>query len=281
MPAISHRLIILCCAAMLAASGAHAQYTIGIYADQAGSNNMLPSSAPGLTTVYVVAHSTEGMTGAQFTAALPPCWLNATYLSDSDPFPIPVGNSQTGKMVGFGACLTGSALVTSINLFAPDGYTDGCCEWPVTAYPSSLSSNPEVADCASNIVDALGVAGFVGGYFAPDIFFTDPPDASTQRPVDQKVAWDFSTCSAGIGVVWADVFFGTDPNPPIVVVNGPAHPGLYDPGILQAETTYYWMVRIVDTDAGTSETAVQRFTTGTPRPTRDATWGAIKAVYGD
>jgi hypothetical protein len=137
---------------------------IGLYADPAGSNCNIFYTGSGLVPVYVVHTHTGGATGCEFAAPKPVCWTNAMWLSDSDPFPIQIGNSQTGKSVGYGSCRASATVVTTINYFVLAPPTQVCCSYPVVPHP--VSGHIWVGDCADNLLDARG---------APAVIY---PDAS-------------------------------------------------------------------------------------------------------
>jgi hypothetical protein len=147
---------------MLGASLALAQETrIGIFKDNAGTICAVVDSAAGLLPVYVVQIGATGATGAQYKATKPAC-MTATYLSDTNPFGVVIGNSQTGTAVAYGSCLAGDIHVQTINFFA-SGTTPVCCIYPLSCDPAA--GNPDctlgtMTDCnfvKSTIVLQSGV----------------------------------------------------------------------------------------------------------------------------
>jgi hypothetical protein len=136
---------------MLGASLALAQELpggrIGMFADQAGTDCSIADSAPGLLAVYVVHIGTTGATASQYIAAKPGC-MTGSYLSDTNPFAVTVGNSQTGVSVGYGTCRAGSIHCQTISYFAA-GTTPTCCIYPIKCDPLGVDA------CASGLVDIV------------------------------------------------------------------------------------------------------------------------------
>jgi hypothetical protein len=129
---------------------------VGLYADPQGTNCNIVHSGPGLLPVYVVHSYTDGATAMQFAAPKPACWTNATYLSDTDPYPVTIGNSQTGKAVPYGTCLSGSIQATTINYFVQDPPGEPCCIYPVLPDPNVPSGQIEMVHCDNTLGFALG-----------------------------------------------------------------------------------------------------------------------------
>lgn len=143
---------------MLGASMAFAQQgSVGIFKDGAGTNCNLDDKVPGLTPYYVVHVYTTGSTACQYSAPKPACLL-ATYLSDTNPFPVTVGSSQTGVSVGYGTCRVGPIHVQTISYFT-QGMTGACCYYPVL--PDPAVGVIGTVDCAFNPGVATGGKGIV------------------------------------------------------------------------------------------------------------------------
>jgi hypothetical protein len=134
---------------------------LGIYADNMGTNCNIVATTPSVKTVYVVHTRTDGATACQFSAPKPQCWTNAMYLSDSDMFPVTIGNSQTGKSVGYGTCRVGTINVLPINYFVQGPPTQFCCPYPVLPDPIAPSGRIEIADCEFHTVYAYGATAIV------------------------------------------------------------------------------------------------------------------------
>jgi len=131
--------------------------TMGIYMDVAGTNCNIVYQSAGLLTVYVVHRDFDNAAAAQFSAPKPDCWAGATYLSDTDIFPVTIGNSQTGKSVGYGSCRTPPVHVTSINYFVQITEGPACCPYPVLPDPQSPSGEIDIVDCTNSTVYATGL----------------------------------------------------------------------------------------------------------------------------
>ncbi len=146
---------------MLSASMAFAQGgSIGIFSDVAGSSCNLTDAAPGLLSLYVVHVLTPGATASQFAAPAPACMLGATYLSDSSPFSVVIGSSQTGVAIGYGACIAAPIHVLTIQFFA-SGLSTPCCYYPVVPDPNVPSGSIEVVDCTETLLTATGGLGII------------------------------------------------------------------------------------------------------------------------
>jgi hypothetical protein len=136
--------------------------TIGLYADPSGTSCNITATAS-LTFVYVVHVSPLGTSGCAFSAPKPSCWTGATWLGDQDPYClIGCGDSQTGKMVGYGSCLVGSIHVSTI-MYLALGPSEPCCAYPVLPHPDSPGGQIEVVDCDFNPGSAVGLMGMVNG----------------------------------------------------------------------------------------------------------------------
>ena len=134
--------------------------TIGVYDDTQGlSCNITDDMA--LKHVYVVHATSLGATASEWSAPLPACWTNTTWLSDTEPFGMP-GNSQTGKAVGYGTCQAGpSAIhVLTINYFV-QGSSPPCCLYPVL--PPSWAATINVVDCDNVLLPAVGLTSTING----------------------------------------------------------------------------------------------------------------------
>jgi len=133
--------------------------TIGIFSDNTGANPYISDTQPGLLNVYVVHVGTAGASACQFMAPKPPCFP-ATYLSDSSPFSVVIGNSQTGVSIGYGSCRVGAVHVMTMAFFA-SGTTLPCCYYPVVPDPLSSSGLVDIVDCDMNLVQAEAGTGII------------------------------------------------------------------------------------------------------------------------
>lgn len=258
---------------------------ISLYADAEGTDCALAYDTPGVINIYAVVMSGIGLTGVQFSAPLPDCWTGVLYLSESVPPPyISIGNSQTGIAVAFGACVPGlTNHVLTIQVFAsnPDLIGD-CCPYWVQPDPTANPPGIYVTDCADppNLLSGTGGDLFItrsGGWEPPILSNPYPPNGALDQALDVILEWNTELCSCGLGVLMHDVYFGVDPDPPLV--SQYQDPSIYDPGILQPETTYYWKIVAMDTDGGTTTGPVWSFTTESAIPVEHSTWGRIKSLY--
>jgi len=133
--------------------------TIGIFSDTGGTNPFLTETEPGMFSVYVVHVATPGATACQYSAPKPAC-TTVSYLSDTNPFAVTLGNSQEGVSIGYGACLSGPIHVQTINYFA-SGTTPSCCHYPVLPHPDDPSGHVQVVDCDFNVLYGEGGYGVI------------------------------------------------------------------------------------------------------------------------
>ena len=264
----------------LIAGPALGQYggAIGIFGDP-GATTEFKDDVSGLATYYLVLVHSPGATAVQFSAPIPDCFEGAVYLSEYTPFAIMLGNSQTGVAIAFGTCLTSPVQLLRVNVIAT-GQTGACCRFPVLPDPAEPSGEIVYTDCTMPVpvIGYLtGGVAIIGDWGPPVITGHFPPDGATEQPLTTQLSWSIEMCSQGLGVVWNNVYFGTNPDPPLVA--GWHDPFTWDPGFLSLGTTYYWKVVVVDTDGGTTTTPVWSFTTAQTVPGERATWGKIKALY--
>jgi hypothetical protein len=121
---------------------------IGIFGENTGTNCAVTDAAPGLLNVYIVQVGTEGSAACQYKATQPACFP-ATYLSDSSPFAVVIGNSQTGVSIGYGSCRVGAVHVQTMAFFAT-GTTAPCCLYTLGCDPLS-----ETQACALGYIDIV------------------------------------------------------------------------------------------------------------------------------
>ena len=82
---------------VLVGSTAFAQNgTICLYADPEGTQCSISDTGPGVLSVYVIHNSPNGTIGATFAAPKPECMVGATWITDSSPYNVTGGDSQTG-----------------------------------------------------------------------------------------------------------------------------------------------------------------------------------------
>ena len=133
--------------AALAQAGA-----IGLFRDPAGTICSFEDKSPGVVPFYVVQIGTGGATACQYSAPKPDC-LAATFLSDTNVFPVTIGSSQSGVSIGYGTCRTGSIHVQTISYFT-QGLTPACCRYYVRPDPNAPSGTIDTVDCATTILPA-------------------------------------------------------------------------------------------------------------------------------
>jgi hypothetical protein len=121
--------------------------------------------------------------------------LAVVYLSDIQPFPVTIGNSQTGVAIGFGACLGSPINLLGIVAFG-SGLTVPCCEYPVIPDPAAVSGEVDVVDCGLNIVVGQGLTNTVNGDASCPCGANLPPVAICQ---DVTVSADAS-CTADASI---------------------------------------------------------------------------------
>jgi len=150
-------------------------------------------------------------------------------------------NYNDGHGHDFGTIQYGNIMVIAVvyNSEVHQGYAYPPNQYPFNAY---------------YVDDATGV---LVGQTGPDVPSNPvPTEGATGISVSQDVSW---TGGPGSSTTY-DVYFGTVSNPPSVSTGQSST--TYDPGTMNANTTYYW--KIVAWDQGVSaEGPVWHFTTGT------------------
>jgi hypothetical protein len=264
--------------------GTNYQYSHIIYLSENPSGGdgcmQLTDTIPQFRQIFVLI-STTGATGAEFSAPLPNCVTGATYLSDEPVFPIVIGNSQTGVSIAFGSCRSGDAVhVLTIN-YMMAGLTETCCHYRVLPLPNSrFPGQITLSDCDFEAQTGQGGALLISRSSATTVDNPDPPDGATNQPLSVRLTWTEHRCDCTLCATFADLYFGTTTDPPLVSRLGNGGPGEYpyDPGLLEPYTTYYWKVGTY----GAGEpwmSPLWSFTTTSAIPTESVSWGAIKALY--
>lgn len=107
-----------------------------------------------------------------------------------------------------------------------------------------------------------------------------PADGATDIAANAQLSWSVghpgSECA--VGVPSHRVYFGTDSDPPFVGELSPLENTVFDPGALQADTTYYWRIEALDTGFGISG-PVWSFTTTDVVAAEALTWSEAKQLY--
>lgn len=86
----------------------------------------------------------------------------------------------------------------------------------------------------------------------------NPEDEATDVFVDADLSWECS--NSGSSSYTYDIYFDTDPDP--ILVETELTETQYDPGIMNANTTYYWKVVAKSSGGGETGSSVWSFTTG-------------------
>jgi len=133
--------------------------SIAIFGDNAGQCCLLNDKTVGVTSYYVVHVYATGATACRYSAPRPACFT-ATFLSDTNMFPVTVGNSQAGVSIGYGSCRFSPIHVQTMNFFTM-GTTLPCCPYWVRPDPVAPSGHIEVVDCSYNLLYATGGVGLI------------------------------------------------------------------------------------------------------------------------
>lgn len=133
--------------------------SIGVYVDEYGYDCNIVDSG-GLLSVYVVHTNVTGAVAAQFAAPAPACMHGVTWVTDSEPIGLYIGNSQTGIAVAYGSCLSSPIRILTIT-YVTTGSSETCCPYPVIADPHLASGEIEVVNCAESKVYATGLISSV------------------------------------------------------------------------------------------------------------------------
>ncbi|MFQ5511088.1 MAG: hypothetical protein ACE5EO_04500 [Candidatus Krumholzibacteriia bacterium] len=159
---------------LLASSPAFAQVggTICFFSDDKGEACNLSDLTPGFLSVYVIHRFAPGASSSQFSAPKPACMVGATWLKDEHPFPVTIGDSQTGVAIGYGTCIFGSKHILTIR-YAVAGTTGMDCAY--TALPAAGESQVNVTDCEFNLVDAGSGTTYINSGLACDCPGALPP----------------------------------------------------------------------------------------------------------
>ena len=145
---------------MAVASGLPGAGAIGVFSDPQASGCNLLDHAPGLMTFYIVHVLTAEASAAEFAAPVPPCMTGATYLGESSPFGVVIGNSQTGVSIGYGSCRSGPIQLLTVRLFV-QGLSEPCCLYPVVPDPGYWEPGIWMVDCDSHMLEAAGAYAIV------------------------------------------------------------------------------------------------------------------------
>ena len=118
----------------------------------------------------------------------------------------------------------------------------------------------------------LYIGTYSGMFFSFDYLPNNPPNlpnnpeptnGETNVDIDTILSWSGGDPDTG-QITTYDIYFGTTSPPPKVASNQSLT--IYDPGILEYETTYYWKIVAWDGLGENSESQEWSFTTGGPQP---------------
>lgn len=173
-----------------------------------------------------------------------------------------------------------------------------CCPISVEPHPASQTGGVELIGCDDSPVEGwggrlmLGDDGdHCGGFYSskvPPAQGPDPPHLAQAVPIDQKLSFIQPTGWSCDPLLYGDivtVYFGTESPPPMVCSLCPLEGGdeprewIYDPGELEANTTYYWRVGYSMSGYGSAMSEEWAFTTDTGSPVQGQTWGRLKDLY--
>jgi hypothetical protein len=235
--------------------------TIGIFADTTGTTCNVIAGSSGVVQVHVVVNADTRLTAAEFSAPVPACF-NAVWLGETSPF-VTIGESQTGISIGLGYCYPVPVHVLTINYFVA-GTTPACCYYDIL--PADWNNDILFVDCDAQILTAQGLLHTINGD-ASCFCGIDPPPSTPANPTPSdgrssvdiltQLTWE-SSDPAGDPVLF-DVYFGTNPSPPLVAADQPQTS--YDPGFLEFGTDYYWKIVATDDKGMESEGPVWTFKT--------------------
>jgi hypothetical protein len=121
--------------------------SIGVFTNQLGTDcNILDSPPPAVLPVYIVHVGTSGSTASQWMLE----WtagVTMSYVGESSPFQTKIGTAPTGVNIGYQACMSGTFLILTVNMFKM-GTTPACEMFsivPDTAY--SANGFVQIVDC--------------------------------------------------------------------------------------------------------------------------------------
>lgn len=270
--------------ALFVAFPAHAIH-LAPFSDQAGAN-CEPQQPPlmGTMSVYIIAKVVPGMTGAQFKVSLPP---GSPYVLSSWSVPaglLAVGDPLTGVQVSTGGCVVGDNVLMTLDL-QRIAEPIGCYALRLLPHSESVSGDVEASDCAANFAAVTTHVMWLAGDDAscapiPPPSEPSPANGATEVALATSLncalhGFEYSSCLP-LGSDWVQVYFGTDPNPPLVGNGGPFP---YPVTGLVPATTYYWKVLYSYWGGGPVSSPVWSFTTTNATPVTTSTWGKIKALY--
>ena len=125
--------------------------------DPARYYEFICDNSPGPLSIYIVYDSPQDAQGVEFWAPRPSCFT-ATYLSDTRPFEVTVGNSQAGVSIAFGSCRQSPVHVLTVNYFAW-GTTPADCQY--RTLPNPATGGIWMWDCPGNVISLRDGGNFI------------------------------------------------------------------------------------------------------------------------
>jgi hypothetical protein len=236
-----------------------------------------PCQPAGEYTVFGIFNFDTPARSVELRAPLPACQF--TTITGTAIYPA-VGDLETGIVIEFDSCLTGSNVV-----FYYNSGTNHDCAWGCVEGPGGPGTLPVVTGCDGVAREITADLSCPGANPPADLL---PAAGATGVSLDPTLSWTWdwtSTCQGGLGIVIYGVYLGTDPaNIPLEQWIHDWDQKWLDVGTLEPDTEYFWYVTSWDDawvypGSHSSQSPVQSFTTGPVVPTHQATWGAIKSLY--
>ena len=246
-------------------------------------------------TVYIVVNTFgEGIQGVEFSVKGFPSDGHVIELEPSPDANVVIGNPfQGGANIAFASCQTDPVVVLyKVTLIQISGE-----RLPFTAgiYPHDTPSNMNfdcqlVNRCDDPIYTAVCVPG--GATYdrprSPVPSNPVPADGSEDVSLSPVLSADYVgptyCCEYISSYSWKTIYFGTDPDPPLVEEGYPGYPPTqsnpYRPGELQADTQYYWRVGYAPANSCISELGpIWKFKTTKSTAVDRMGWDAVKKRY--
>lgn len=148
-------------------------------------------AGPGVRTVYIRHEFNIGSTASRFRLSLG-SGVSMTYLSETHPFPMTAGNTQTGISVCYGTCIQGPLVLATVS-YMYNGSDVSCGRLDVVPHPDAQTvevincfGTPEVAFASDMYI--LKPGGICG---CPDPHtFTGSPQSFDCAPLrTENVTW--------------------------------------------------------------------------------------------
>ncbi|MHC4062697.1 MAG: Ig-like domain-containing domain [Planctomycetota bacterium] len=279
------RLALISVVFLLGASTCLAQYGyIGVFSDHGATNCNIVSSGS-LITIHVFHLYPSDAMSSSFSVPIPECLTGFTYINELPSFAQFTGDSQSGITIEYGACISSTVHLLTVN-WVGSGTAPECCYIIPAGHSQSASGKAEMTDCESQVHLANVSYAIVNetpfcecgqpDNIRPEVSEPFPPDSATGVPLNVVLEWE--TYDPLKPRSQFTMHFGTDPDPPLV--SGIFHEDTWSPGALAPTTTYYWKVVAWYLGGGAmSSGPIWSFTTMDPSPVKTSTWGAIKALY--